>query len=409
MKIFFYLCSFTWKAMLKNWKSFSLLLLAPVLFLIGAGVILTETMEDEARIQKFPVAIVDEDDTLQTEYVIKQLTESEQLSSLINPVYPTKTEAQQMLSKDEIAAFVVLPDGFSHSIATGENMPLVVVGNKNKPLQAQLFRYVMDSAADYTSAAQSGINTIDHFLQEEGASTAERQSEFRRSLLSFGLHVLDRGSVFEERIATSLFQQDMKQYYILSFFLLLLMIWSYSSMLFVKGLHSNSVLKRMQTHGVSSLHVHLAQFSCMFLLVFVLSLGLYAVGIEKLDLSLSYTWGQLIGSVAASSFAFLATFALLQAIFVSEKLYQLVGVLFLAAASLVGGHILPSVYLPEWLLMLQTWSVNAWSLQMMFGLFGVYESVDWSESMSWLVVYGLTAFSLSLLWTALFQKRRVSL
>ncbi|MCG3024006.1 hypothetical protein, partial [Escherichia coli] len=93
------------------------------------------------------------------------------------------------------------------------------------------------------------------------------------------------------------------------------------------------------------------------------------VGIEKLDLSLSYTWGQLIGSVAASSFAFLATFALLQAIFVSEKLYQLVGVLFLAAASLVGGHILPSVYLPEWLLMLQTWSVNAWSLQMMFGLF----------------------------------------
>ncbi|WP_350019963.1 ABC transporter permease [Priestia flexa] len=409
MKIFFYLCSFTWKSMLKNWKSFSLLLLAPVLFLIGAGVILTETMKDEARIQKFPVAIVDEDDTLQTEYVIKQLTESEQLSSLINPVYPTKAEAQQMLSKNDIAALVVLPDGFSHSIATGENMPLVVVGNKNKPLQAQLFRYVMDSAADYTSAAQSGINTIDHFLQEEGASTAERQAEFRRSLLSFGLHVLDRGSVFEERIATSLFQQDMKQYYILSFFLLLLMIWTYSSMLFVKGLHSHAVLKRMQTHGVSSLHVHLAQFSCMFLLVFVLSLGLYAVGIEKLGLSLSYTWGQLVGSVAASAFAFLATFALLQAIFTSEKMYQLVGILFLAAASLVGGHILPSVYLPEWLLPLQAWSVNAWSLQMMFGLFGGYESVDWSESMTWLVVYGLTAFSLSLLWTALFQKRRVSL
>ncbi|MEK1831946.1 ABC transporter permease [Priestia megaterium] len=108
------------------------------------------------------MAIVDKDDTAQTKYVIEQLTEGK-LRKILKPLYTNEQKAKQLLQQNKVAAIVMLPKGFSHDIAHGKNQPLYVIGNSNKPLQSQLFRYVMESAADYTSAAQSGINTVEAF------------------------------------------------------------------------------------------------------------------------------------------------------------------------------------------------------------------------------------------------------
>ncbi|TYR79751.1 ABC transporter permease [Priestia megaterium] len=408
MKILFFLFSFTCKSLLKNWKSLILLLMAPALFLIGAGLIITQTMKDEERVSKFPVAIVDQDNTPQTKYVIGQLTESEQLSQVIKPIYTDEQDAKKRLDNNEIAAMVVLPEGFSRSIAKGTNTPLEVIGNENKPLQSQLFRYLMESAADYTSAAQSGINTIDHFLNEAGVSEEERRSEFRKNILSFGLHVLDRGSVFEERIETSLFQQDIKHYYTISFFTLLLMIWSYSGLLFVKGIHPQSVLDRLTTRGVSRMHVHAAQFFAVFVLLLPLAACLYLAGIIVLKVPLASSYTELALAIAISLFAFLSLFTLLQSIVQNEKIYQLVGSALMIVSAVISGHLVPTVYLPHWLEPLQVWSLNSLSLQMMFSAFDGYASKELSYYLIQLTISGIIGFTASVLFTNLFRKRRVT-
>ncbi|WP_154989336.1 ABC transporter permease [Priestia megaterium] len=373
MKIYFSLTLFTCKALLKDIKSLILLIMIPALFLLGAGIIISQTMQGEERVNRFPVAIVDKDDTAQTKYVIEQLTEGK-LRKIMEPLYTNEQKAKQLLQQNKVAAIVTLPKGFSHDIAHGKNQPLHVIGNSNKPLQSQLFRYVMESAADYTSAAQSGINTVDTFLEKGNVSDENRRAEFKKSLVTFGLHVLDRGSLFDEQIETSFFQQDMKQYYVLSFAALLLMIWSYGGWLLASETQPSPVLDRMKTRGVSFLHIYLAQLTALFVLLLAVSVVLFGSLIKGLKLPVTGTYGELFLGVSGSLFAFLCLFLLLRVLFLSQKAYQITGLLFILLSAILSGHVVPVVYLPDWASGFQKWSLNTQVLELLFYEFDGYNT-----------------------------------
>lgn len=373
MKIYFSLTLFTCKALSKNIKSLILLIMIPALFLLGAGIIISQTMQGEERVNRFPVAIVDKDDTAQTKYVIEQLTEGK-LRKIMKPLYTNEQKAKQLLQQNKVAAIVTLPKGFSHDIAHGKNQPLHVIGNSNKPLQSQLFRYVMESAADYTSAAQSGINTVDAFLEKENVSDENRRAEFKKSLVTFGLHVLDRGSLFDEQIETSFFQQDMKQYYVLSFAALLLMIWSYGGWLLASETQTSPVLDRMKTRGVSFLHIYLAQLTALFVFLLPVSAVLFGSLIKGLKLPVTGTYGELFLGVSGILFAFLCLFLLLRVLFLSQKAYQLTGLLFILLSAILSGHVVPVVYLPDWASGFQKWSLNTRVLELLFYEFDGYNT-----------------------------------
>ncbi|MGR6337157.1 ABC transporter permease [Priestia megaterium] len=373
MKIYFSLTLFTCKALLKNIKSLILLIMIPALFLLGAGIIISQTMQGEERVNRFPVAIVDKDDTAQTKYVIEQLTEGK-LRKIMKPLYTNEQRAKQLLQQNKVAAIVTLPKGFSHDIAHGKNQPLYVIGNSNKPLQSQLFRYVMESAADYTSAAQSGINTVDAFLEKENVSDENRRAEFKKSLVTFGLHVLDRGSLFDEQIETSFFQQDMKQYYVLSFAALLLMIWSYGGWLLASETQTSPVLARMKTRGVSFVHIYLAQLTALYVLLLPVSVVLFGSLLRGLKLPVTGTYGELFLGVSGSLFAFLCLFLLLRVLFLSQKAYQITGLLFILLSAMLSGHVVPVVYLPDWASVFQKWSLNTHVLELLFYEFDGYNT-----------------------------------
>ncbi|MBE2975951.1 ABC transporter permease [Priestia megaterium] len=373
MKIYFSLTLFTCKALLKNIKSLILLIMIPALFLLGAGIIISQAMQDEEKVNRFPVAIVDKDDTAQTKYVIEQLTEGK-LRKIMKPLYTNEQKAKQLLQQNKVAAIVTLPKGFSHDIAHGKNQPLSVIGNSNKPLQSQLFRYVMESAADYTSAAQSGINTIDAFLEKGNVSDENRRTEFKKSLVTFGLHVLDRGSLFNEQIETSFFQQDMKQYYVLSFAALLLMIWSYGGWLLASETQTSPVLARMKTRGVSFVHIYLAQLTALYVLLLPVSVVLFGSLIKGLKLPVTGTYGELFLGVSGILFAFLCLFLLLRVLFLSQKAYQITGLLFILLSAILSGHVVPVVYLPDWASVFQKWSLNTRVLELLFYEFDGYNT-----------------------------------
>ncbi|MDG0030689.1 ABC transporter permease [Priestia sp. Y58] len=404
MKIYFSLTLFTCKALLKNIKSLILLIMIPALFLLGAGIIISQTMQGEERVNRFPVAIVDKDDTAQTKYVIEQLTEGK-LRKIMKPLYTNEQKAKQLLQQNKVAAIVTLPKGFSHDIAHGKNQPLHVIGNSNKPLQSQLFRYVMESAADYTSAAQSGINTVDAFLEKENVSDENRRAEFKRSLVTFGLHVLDRGSLFDEQIETSFFQQDMKQYYVLSFSALLLMIWSYGGWLLASETQTSPVLARMKTRGVSFLHIYLSQLTALFVLLLPVSVVLFGSLIKGLKLPVTGTYGELFSGVSGSLFAFLCLFLLLRVLFLSQKAYQLTGLLFILLSTILSGHVVPVVYLPDWASVFQKWSLNTRVLELLFYEFAGYNTNEAFPYLKPILITAAGSFLLTVGYVMTLQRR----
>lgn len=59
MKNMLWVVWFQLKMMVQNWKMGLVLLIAPVLFVIGLGIVANQLVSEEARVQLFKVAVVD--------------------------------------------------------------------------------------------------------------------------------------------------------------------------------------------------------------------------------------------------------------------------------------------------------------------------------------------------------------
>ncbi|MCQ6277094.1 ABC transporter permease [Bacillus sp. V3B] len=356
------------KTLLKNRRSAIILWLTPIFFLLGAALMGSQLLKEEARVQQFKVAIVNEDVTVETELVIRQLTESPHLNQLMKTVKVDKQTAEAYLHANEIAAIIHIPKGFSRDVARGKNTPVTVIGNKQRPLQSQLIRYVMESAADFTSAAQSGINTIDHFMEEAGFSKSEQKDQFKRAVLSFSLHVLGRGELFERVEQPNLFQQSILHYYAISFYVLLMMVWSYMGLFLLKANMNRSIDLRLAGMGFLKIQSVFARMLAAYLFVLGSSL------LVSIPFSIWQGWTSgsqvavLIGATMLIILVFLSLFVMLEALIDNEKVVLIVSLLVMVLGATIGEHFIPSVYFPEWLKELNAFSLNGWILKWMFSL-----------------------------------------
>ena len=356
------------KTLLKNRRSATVLWLTPIFFLLGAAIIGSQLLKEESRVQQFKVAIVNEDRVVETELVVRQLTESPHLKQLITTLELDRVTAESYLRHNQIAAMIYIPKGFSRDVARGQNTPVEVVGNKQRPLQSQLIRHVMESAADFTSAAQSGINTVDHYMEEADFSKREQENQFKRDVLSFGLHVLGRGELFEKVEQPNLFQQSILHYYAISFYVLLMMIWSCMGLFLLKANMNKAIDLRLAGMGFSKIQSVFARMLAAYLLVLSSSL------LVSIPFTIWQGWisvsqiSLLIGATMLIALIFLSLFVMLEALMINEKMYLIVSLLVMVLGATIGEHFIPTVYFPEWLAQLNAFSLNGWVLKWMFSL-----------------------------------------
>lgn len=314
--------------------------------------------------QLFEIAIVDDDQTLETKYVIGQLLDNSHLSKVTKVTIVDHAKARTLMEKNKVVATIVIPEGFSRDVKKGLNTPVEVIGNGDRPLQAQLVRHLMESAAKLTTAAQSGINTIDHFLAEENVPDDVRHAEFKKSLLSFSLHILGRGTIFEMKEKKNLFQQDILQYYVLSFYLLLIMIWSFGFLVLLRERINGPLRNRLNSRGITEWKEKFAGFAAAVVSVSLISY-LLSLPITWLFGSSAINYGNLL-SIVRIVLTFSAFFMML-AVFVSnDQLFLLFGIGLIMIGAVAGGHVIPVVYFPDWLERIGMFTINSWALRSVF-------------------------------------------
>lgn len=367
MKLTINLAVFLFQTVLRSWKSLMVLIIVPCIFLTGIGWVCIELLDEEAPNQLVEIALVDQDDTTETQYVIQQLLESDHLKKLTKIEEVDEEVALQLMEQNEVAAMIVIPEGFSRDVTRGKNTPVKVVGNTQRPLQSQLVFHLMESATKFVSAAQSGINTVFHFLEKEKVSKEDLRKEYKNSIVSYSLHVLGRGELFEVKEKQNLFQQNMLQYYCLSFYLLLLFIWSFGLILLLKEKLNQSIRNRLLSMGISSNIEKMAIFVTvaimMTLMAYVASIPIFLwlnISIARVAVFL----GILLVVASINSF-----FMFLDALVQNDKWYLLLGIVVILIGAIVGGHIIPSVYFPAWLENIGDFTLNFWSLQFILLIF----------------------------------------
>ncbi|MEK0289151.1 ABC transporter permease [Caldifermentibacillus hisashii] len=139
------------------WKTLLFLFFFPMLALACIGFICMHILSEEVRVEKFQVAIVDQDDTKATNFIIQHLMDNEEITKLSKFIQVKESIANELMEKNQIVAIISLPHGFTKNIIKGDNTPVPVIVNPRKPVQSMLVLQLLESATKFTSAAQSGI------------------------------------------------------------------------------------------------------------------------------------------------------------------------------------------------------------------------------------------------------------
>lgn len=350
------------KLILKNWRALLLFMAVPMLFLVVAYWLIINLFHPEERLSPIKIAIVDMDKTMETAFVIQQLENNEQLQKSVEIYETNEASAEELMKDDAIAAIVFIPEGFSKDVRRGVNSPVTVITSEKRPLQSQLIRNLMDSAAKLTSAAQSGINTVWNILDEEGFSKKVRETEFHKSVLSFTLHIIGRDSVFEEHEYSHLFQTNINQYYILSFYVLLLFIWSFGAIFLLKHEDSRAFQLQLQLRGVTSFQQMAATQMVLLLLLLTPSVFMCWVLQDFFFSIQDNRFGMIIAGISITA-AFSTLFLLLHTVVRQLKVYQIVGIIFMIVGAILGGHLVPTVFFPVWIENISAFSINGLALQ----------------------------------------------
>lgn len=204
-------------------------------------------------------------------------------------------------------------------------------------------------------------------MEEEGIPKKERRAEYKKSILSFALHTLGRGEIYETKEMQSLFQQNILQYYILSFYLLLLMIWGFSILIIFKGTMKLSLRSRLLSRGLTETKEKIA--SLLALMISVTSIAfIVSIPIMVWIGDSSILVNSIVG-LPLIILVFALFFLLLEVLVRNERMYLWLGMVVIIIGALAGGHFIPSVYFPRWLELAGAFTINSWALELTLFMF----------------------------------------
>lgn len=169
-------------------------LLGPFLLLGFLGYALTGFVKEDN--ENIAVSIVDQDQTFETKSLINQLQDDETLAHQLEFEKVNRQEAEQEVATGNVTGAVIIPEGFTSDLRNGINTPIEVWLNDQKPIESGVLQLLLDSAASYISAAQSGVNAVYESVIKPIDDVGERQQLLQQVIVTFTLEALNRNELF---------------------------------------------------------------------------------------------------------------------------------------------------------------------------------------------------------------------
>ena len=343
-----------------DWKTLVFIFFIPLGILVCLSYFFASITLQKQFVKPFDVAIVDYDQTLETRTLVQQFNNSKPMKDLVTMIQANDKLAMSMLKENRIASVVIIPKGFSADLSQGKNTPVVVVGNNQRPLQSLLVRSLMESSADFVTAAQSGVNTVCWFLKKANAPTEVVQNELQSSILTFTLHSLGRLEFFNEEEITDLAIRSPAQYYFFSGLIILIELWGLMLTGVFREARNMLVEQRMLLFGVKKRGLVLANLISLSSLLVLQA----AVVVMAVSILVNQQNPKIFLAVILVSWSVGALFVFLNRIVSDPALFNITGLSAILLFALIGGGIVPLSYLPPVFEQLSTLSMNRWALDL---------------------------------------------
>lgn len=304
--------------------------------------------DEEKQIQ---AAIVDHDQTFETKSLINQLSEEKRMKRALQLDPMTSKEALEAFERGDIVGIMTIPKGFTTSLRVGENEPIAVMTNQDKPLDSTMLTVLLESGAKYISASQSAVNAV-YDLHIKQLPEDERNQKLQEAIVTFTLFALDRNEAFEEEGVISGASVGWKTHAIIAIVFIFIVFFTILYQALDGDTHSTSMSRRWRMVNITFMHQVVVKQLKWWLILFVMleaSMGIIALMGLPVYYSLGLHFGLFLVALWLSGFA-----ACLYGLNGQASIRSLI----LASISIIGlisaGAIVPEIYLPDWLYQKET-------------------------------------------------------
>lgn len=335
-----------WALFLQRWKSIPrTALLFSCLFFVAIAIIAFDLAEKwlqpTAFVEPFQVALVDEERSFETRMIVRQFQEAKELSNVLTFVDVEKRVANEMLTKGEVVAILIVPNSFTKDLRIGRNTPLIVEIGSERSVEAMLFVEMMRSGTNLINASQTAINTTYEYLQDWGLSGDRLQHKTNEAIVYFSLKLLKRGELIEQEMRSATGDYTWSEYYIASLLIVLPFLGSIAIQPMVSLSRKNEVFKRLKSINIGALPLVMSTF---YIFLVVGTIQLLILGGIVFFLGSMNRWLDLIllMNIALFLSAYLSFFTIFKGL--SAIFSTVVG----GVLIVVGGLLIPLPLLPEW-------------------------------------------------------------
>ena len=265
------------------------------------------------QMQAFPVMVIDEDQTIMSKTLIREMEKVELFSTVIKEEGEIGQEGREKAFQEGVVGILRIPKDFFYTAYRFEGEPVDLSLNANRPTESLLFQSIFTSIMEIMEKEQEISKGVFHALYGESLSKQEEESLYEHASERLLTAVLKRQLVFDEEGQSSQVEKALSLRIFSFIFFFLLAFCSLSSVFSVPEEEKKGIPQRFALLGGRGF------FLSKLFFLFLSALPLLLLCLFALKKSLDISLEQLI------PIAFIFCVELLSFFFFFYQLFRIMG------------------------------------------------------------------------------------
>ena len=302
----------------------------------------------------------DADDSQYSKMLVSYFQRNENFSSYITLVGAEPAELDRMLADGEIDLYLIIPEDFAERLMRIDNVPIRAVVDASDKVKAVLYRNLLESYSRYISAVEVNAQAVYDLMSMEGYSRDEVESVNYSLSYDLIFTALGKDEFFNHIELERIEGVSLVNYYISSGIVLVIMYAGLLAGLSFLKERKCLASDRLRCAGKSIVSQFFSKLTAFFVLCGI------AVGVLAAVLNLSGNMHFTAGSVLfiyAGLLVFCTIFMLISVFTQSVGSYSIFANMIILLLLVVGGGIIPIMYLPEAVARVARFTPNYWFIR----------------------------------------------
>ena len=265
------------------------------------------------QMQAFPVMVIDEDQTIMSKTLIREMEKVELFSTVIKEEGEIGQEGRERAFQEGVVGILRIPKDFFYTAYRFEGEPVDLSLNTNRPTESLLFQSIFTSIMEIMEKEQEISKGVFHALYGESLSQQEEESLYEHASERLLTAVLKRQLVFDEEGQSSQVEKALSLRIFSFIFFFLLVFCALSSVFSVPEEEKKGIPQRFALLGGRGF------FLSKLFFLFLSALPLLLLCLFALQKSLDLSLEQLI------PIAFIFCVELLSFFFFFYQLFRIMG------------------------------------------------------------------------------------